>query len=423
VGSWANLKVGGQEVFHWKSEVDPTFLFLFTRDDVTYTPLEDPDDDPYANPTLLLRASAKVLIDRLDALGISAQDLAGCLEHAIDEETESLAGTSFASLGVREVGGTIDDLRDLTYEKWVERVRVALLTYVPFERDYGDYTKLAPLMNLWEDFDPRWLLRALLEACDPDDEVLLDLTDLELGGYLAAYDFDPQTAATVMFSLALLHGTPAVVITEGTNDAEFLKTAIEIRRPHLANFVRFYDFGVVAGGASVALNTVKSFAAAGVNNRVIVLLDNDTAAREALRGLRNVNLPGHYAIAHYPASDLAANYPSTGPTGSHTGDVNGLAGSIELYLGKDVLADPATGNLRPVVWGPRIAALDAYQGEVAGKGAIHDAFRAKAAAARQNPAVVAAQDWSGLDAVLDALMGQLRTCGVPDPADRGGRLP
>jgi hypothetical protein len=343
VGSWANLKVGNQDVFHWKSEVDPTFLFLFTRDDVTYTPLDDPDDDPYANPTLVLRATATVLAERLDALGISAGDLAGCLEHAVHEEIESLHELGSALGDPEEIGRAVQDLRDLTYEKWVKRVRAALPTYVPFEPAYRDYTKLAPLMDLWDDFDPRWLLRGLLEACQPDDEILLDLTDLDLGGYLAAYDFDPQTAATVMFSVALLNGTPAVVITEGTSDAEFLQAAIEIRRPHLASFVRFYEFSVVAGGASAALNTIKSFAAAGVNNRVIVLLDNDTAAREALRGLRHVALPSHYAVAHYPAIGLASNYPSVGPTGRHTGDVNGLAGSIELYLGVDVLTDSATG--------------------------------------------------------------------------------
>jgi hypothetical protein len=43
-------------------------------------------------------------------------------------------------------------------------------------------------------------------------------------------------------------------------------------------------------------------------------------------------------------------------------------------------------------------------------------------AARQNAEVVAAQDWSGLDAVIEALMEQLRTCGVPDPAHRGGLI-
>jgi hypothetical protein len=416
----ANLRVGGQDVFHWKSEVDPTLLFLFTREDVTYTPLEDPDDDPCANPTLVLTATAKVLADRLDALGIAAADLDDCLRHAIQEEIEHLETMGSESWGAENVEAIVTELRGMTFGKWVGRVRTALPTHEPFEHAWGDYSRLKPLMDLWEDFDPRWLLRALLEACDPDEEVLLDLTDLELGGYLEAYDFDPQTAATVMFSIALLNGTPAVVITEGTNDAEFLQAAIEIRRPHLASFIRFYNFGSVPGGASVALSTVRSLAAAGVNNRVIVLLDNDTAASEARRSLRRVQLPSHYAVDHYPDIDLATNYPSTGPTGSHTGDVNGLAGSIELYLGADVLTDPATGNLRPVVWGTHIPALNAYQGEVADKGAVHDAFRAKVIAARQNPALVATHDWSGLDAILDKLMDLLRTCGVPDPAQREG---
>lgn len=418
MGSWATLNVGGHDVFHWKSEVDPTFLFLFTRSDVSYIPLEDPDSDPYANPTLVLKSTVKVLTDRLDALGVSAGDLDGCLQYSIDQQIKLLETMASDAWGGQKTDAAIQDLRNLTFEAWAKRVRAALATHVPFGGGWRDYTNLAPLLELWEDFDPRWLLRAVLEVCDPNAEVVLDLTDLELGGYLEAYDFDPQTAANVMFSSALLNGTPAVVITEGTNDAEFLQAAIEIRRPHLARFIKFYDFGIVPGGASAALNTVKSFAAAGVNNRVIVLLDSDTAAREALRSIRNVQLPSHYIIANYPNIDLAANYPSTGPTGLHIGNVNGLACSIELYLGADVLTDPATRTLRPVVWGTHIRALNAYQGEVAGKAAIHQAFRAKVAAARRDPTVVAAQDWSGLDAVLDALMDLLRTCGVPDPAQR-----
>jgi hypothetical protein len=418
VGSWASLQVGSHEAFHWKSEVDPTFLFLFTTDDVTYTPLEDPDDDVYANPTLILRASVKVLADRLDALGIAAEDLDACLQHAIEEKIEELETLGDEPWGAAKLHAVVDELLEMTFGEWVERVKAAVLTRQPSESGWLDYRKLTPLMELWENFDPRWLLRAVLEAFDPAEVVLLDLTDLELGGYLQAYDFDPQIAATVMFSSALLNGTPAVVITEGTTDAEFLQAAIEIRRPHLVNFVRFYDFGLVPGGAGVALSTVKSLAAAGVNNRVIVLLDNDTAAREALRALRNVQLPSHFVVDHYPPIDLASHYPSVGPTGPHTGDVNGLAGSIELYLGADVLTDPATGALRPVVWGTRIPALSAYQGEVADKGAVQNAFRAKVSAARQDPSLVGTQDWSGLDAILDKLMARLRTCGVRDPAQR-----
>jgi 5S rRNA maturation endonuclease (ribonuclease M5) len=420
VGSWASLQILGKEVFHWKSEVDPTFLFLFTREDVTYTPLVPEADDPYANPLLVLRSTVRVLADRLDALGIAATDLDSCLQHSIEEQLELIEQMADPPWGLERDEVAIAELQHMTFERWVERVRVALPNHNPFSRtpSRGDYTDLEPLMSLWEDFDPRWLLRAFLEACEPDEEVVLDLTDLALGGYLEEYDFDPQVAATVMFSAALLNGVPAVVITEGTNDAEFLRAAIEVRRPHLAQFVRFYDFGSVPGGASFALSTVKSLAAAGVSNRVIVLLDNDTAAREARRSMKHVQLPGHYAIDHYPPLELATSYPSVGPTGAHVGDVNGHACSIEMYAGRDALTDSATGELRPVVWSTHIRAVGAYQGEVADKAAIHDAFRAKVVSALEDPAVIDDQDWDGMDAILDKLMELLRSLGVPDPAQR-----
>lgn len=218
-----------------------------------------------------------------------------------------------------------------------------------------------------------------------------------------------------MFSYAVANGSPAVVVTEGINDVEFLKAAIEIRKPHLARFVRFFDFDFgPQGGAGTAINTVKAFAAAGINNRVIVLLDNDTAAREARRGLRGT-VPGHYLIAHYPHLDVAESYPTDGPTGRQPTDVNGLAGSIELYLGRDVLTLPDTGELTPLRWGAHIRALGAYQGEVTDKRRIHEAFRAKVVAARAAPSLVARQDWSGLDAIIDSLLEHLRSCGVTNP--------
>lgn len=421
MGSWASLKLEGQDAFYWKSEVDPTFLFLFTSEDVIHAPPDDPDD-PYASPTLVLKSTARVLADRLDALGISADHLEGCLQYAIGEQLEFLEGMAAEPWGRDgdEYETEAADLRSMTMDVWLDRIRTALTTPVPFPEGWRDNARVKSLVEMWESFDPRWLLRAVLEACAPDSDVLLDLTDLELSGYLEAHKFAPQTAATAMFSSAIANGTPAVVLTEGSTDVEFLRTAVELRRPHLAKFIRFFDFGNAAGGAPAAVTTVKAFAAAGISNRVIVILDNDTAAREALRALRNIDLPSHYVVSHYPDIEIATEYPSTGPTGKHRSDVNGLAGSIEMYLGRDVLTDPATSDLRPVQWGAYNRTLQAYQGEVTGKEEIHDAFRAKVLAARDDPSQLKSQDWSGLDTVLDGLMALLRTCGVPDPAEREG---
>jgi hypothetical protein len=422
VGSWSSLKIAGVDVFHWKSEVDPTFLFLFTSNDIIDRSADGPFYDPFPPPTFVLQSTVRVLAERLDALGIAADHLEDCLQHAIGEELPFLDRIAVEPWNETwfEDEAEAADLRSMTMDVWLQRIRITLATPATFPHSWRDNTRVKDLVDMWELFDPRWLLRALLEACDPNSDVLLDLTELEFDGYLDKRTFEPQRAATAMFRSAIASGTPAVVLTEGTTDVEFLRTAVELRRPHLAGFIRFFDFGNTAGGAPAAITTIKAFAAAGISNRVIVMLDNDTAAHEAVRGLRNQDLPSHYVISHYADLDVGADYPTTGPTGEHRSNINGLAGSIELYLGRDVLTDPATKDFRPVQWGAYNRTLSAYQGEITGKGAIHESFRAKALAAREDASLLESQDWSGLDTVLDSLMELLRTCGVPDPAMREG---
>jgi hypothetical protein len=62
VGSYASLRVGGKGVAQWKSEVDPTFLFVFTTDDLEVIPVGHPDNT-FAEPVIYLRATAGVLAD------------------------------------------------------------------------------------------------------------------------------------------------------------------------------------------------------------------------------------------------------------------------------------------------------------------------------------------------------------------------
>ena len=57
-----------------------------------------------------------------------------------------------------------------------------------------------------------------------------------------------------------------------------------------------------------------------------------------MRALKGVKLPDHYSVLHYPDIEIARSYPTLGPTGLSEMNVNGLAGSIEMYLGADVLS-------------------------------------------------------------------------------------
>jgi len=261
-------------------------------------------------------------------------------------------------------------------------------------------------MSLIKDADRRIALRAALLA-RPDDEVRLDITYLVAMGALETTDALCSSGLKAMRAAASAHA-PIVVLTEGKSDIEFLEPALRLLYPHLVDLIRFMDFGQrPSGGAGALVNTLKSFAAAGIANRVVALFDNDTAAADALRPLDRSRLPANVRVCQYPPLDLAVDYPTLGPPPAHTqvanADINGLAGSIELYLGRDVLIGPA-GKLRPVHWNTYIQSMQQYQGEIVDKNAIHDAYRAKVRAADADRSEVAQQDWSGVRAILDLVL-------------------
>ena len=410
MSSYAGLYVHGAEVFTWRNEIDPTFLFLYTTSDVRRVPM-DPDEiwDDDVTDRILLTSSASVLADRLDALGIGQAAVEKAFEQCVSEQLEISKDISLSrTVASAELLTEIQFLENLDFPRWVDALAPALKSAdKEMTRGRGDPTSLAFLLNIWEYADPRLLLRAVLLSCDPEEEITLDVTDLIGGGWMED-DFDPQSAAIDHFSFALANGNPAVVITEGSTDARILQSAIRIRYRHLESFIKFFDFTTDAeGSAAAGVRTLKSFAAAGISNRVILLLDNDTAAKAALRGLRGVKLPDHYSVLQYPDIEIGRAYPTLGPNGLSDMDVNGFAGSIELYLGEDILRN-ADGSLTPVHWRAYIEGVKAYQGEVMDKGTLQKRFEDKVRRARADGESLSSQDWSGLDAIIEELLKTLR---------------
>ncbi len=250
--------------------------------------------------------------------------------------------------------------------------------------------------------DMRFLFRAVVEAC-PHAIWHMDISELVNGGY---YEITDNVAADARRQLVSDYpvNTKVVVLTEGKTDQRILEASLTLLYPHLSDYFSFMDFdGVSApGGAGQLVNTVKAFAGAGITNRVVALFDNDTAARAALRGLDNVVLPSSVKVLQYPSITLASNYPTIGPSGLVMMDVNGLAGSLEMYLGEDVLRRDE-GTLMPVHWHGFDAGIRAYQGEIQNKGVLLETFMAKLNAASANPELIPAQDWIGIRAILDML--------------------
>jgi hypothetical protein len=254
----------------------------------------------------------------------------------------------------------------------------------------------------WSDI--RFFLRAFLETCPNDTLVEEDISDLVHSGYC-----EPDETVCANALLDLTSGYPAneriIVLTEGSVDKGLLEGSLGLLYPHLREYYTFMDLSIAnaEGGAGFLVSTIKAFAGSGISNRVVALFDNDTAAREAVRGLAKTVMPPNIKVMQYPAIEIASQYPTLGPSGISEVDINGLACSIELYLGRDVLTRDS--KLTPVQWRGLMSGTGDYQGEIVDKKRIHDAFAKKLSACREDAALVSKTEWSAMRAILEAMFG------------------
>ncbi|GIM89836.1 hypothetical protein [Paractinoplanes toevensis] len=353
-------------------------------------------------------ADAREVAERLDLLGFDLNSSLRAWEGGIAAHADYLAenGRDSESVAIGSMGGP----------QWLSNLS-QIADHAPVS-PFSSNPYRKPLPG-----SPEWLIRLAQFAFDPLLETRLVVAafprakvavDVTTAYWAWVGDDDGPHAAAKLNELRRAGSlfSPVVVLTEGRTDAEFLTAGLSILYPHLVDLVKFLDFEQKNdGGAGALVRLVKSFAAAGIANRTVAIFDNDSAATDALRPLDLRRLPSTIRILRYPDLPLASSYPTIGPPslanpegGTVLANVNGLAGSIEMYLGSDVLLD-CEGVLSPVRWGSLIPAIGSYQGEIANKADVHRRFREKVAAAKENPSIIATQDWSGVREILQTIMG------------------
>ncbi|MCK9795215.1 HEPN/Toprim-associated domain-containing protein [Isoptericola sp. 4D.3] len=224
--------------------------------------------------------------------------------------------------------------------------------------------------------DPRFKLALGLTRTRRSTTVTLDLTDLLLGGWLEENEIPHRTARTRVANDVTANGR-VIVITEGRTDAEFLTRALALARPELTDAFSFLDFeGTSApGGTDRVVSLTRGMAAAKVMNRVVAVLDNDTAGKAAFEQLKRSNLAVTITATRLPDVELGSSYPTLGPNGMSHVNINGRAITIEMMFGQTVLQDSANLTLSPVRWTGYNSAVGEYQGEVEAKKLIQARIR------------------------------------------------
>lgn len=252
-----------------------------------------------------------------------------------------------------------------------------------------------------------WLfVRLAIEIVPPDAPVEYDLTDIAQGGWVDE-NSDLITEAEGLLHADLQLAEKVIVLTEGETDRRVLNHSLKLLYPHLWDYFHFFEFtpkkgGRIGGGIGELANLVRALASANVRHRILALFDNDTAAKSSLCTINKEDLPSNIAVYTYPDIPTARSYPTLGPSGMVQMDVNGKAGSLELYLGIDVLLDPDR-NLYPVQWGGHYPKLNAYQGKVSNKNQILKNFERKLRQCEMHPEKIAAYDWDGIQAILNVM--------------------
>jgi hypothetical protein len=360
------------------------------------------------------RASGRAIAHRLDLMGVDAATVLNELSRSLSDKDSIMNDPEY-------LASFPEDLRTF-YKKeeaykasldgnaWVKKLAVSdPASASPGHRNPGSREWLLDQLYGWDD---RFALRAILLAF-PDEEVVLNATDLLEDGHTTRAEVIrlPSDSIGAISGMAGMHA-PVVVLTEGSTDAEFLQDGLAVLYPYLTDLIRFLDYQAdrrPEGGVSALMRTVRAFAAAGIVNRVVAVFDNDAAAADVLRTIGSLKLPDQIQIIRYPDLELAKSYPTLGPPtadlpeGSISfANINGLAASIELYLGADVLTS-SKNELHPVQWKSFLPGIGRYQGEVTNKELIHKAFRAKHKSISRDPSLLETQDWEGLRLILDAI--------------------
>ncbi len=423
MGSYAELKLGPFCLSYDKSDVDPLIMALFQESDKHVykgTPKQlkskyniDVDEDVYEEDYKLTimyySACVSAIKDRLDLMGFTCKFAENDFYNGLKEQI-----VQYEEWGLTSFKRDLRILRNLNLETWISNLKIiAQKNLSPIGANNPATKKYNPLLRYmlsssdtkygFPGYEFRNFLRLLVDVFSGSDLLVYDLTDLLAGSYIQESD-NLVEYADGLISEDFLFSKKIIVLTEGDTDKWILQRSLKLLYPHLFDYFHFLDFNgaKVEGGAGALANIVKAFAGAGIINRIIALFDNDTAAESAIQTLRTIKLPKDIVIKQYPDISLANSYPTQGPTGRTSMNINGLACSIELYLGTDILSD-IDGNFTPIQWKGYDSKLHKYYGEIVNKVDLQSNFKRKLMECEINTKIINSYDWDGIRLILNEL--------------------
>lgn len=397
MGSIISLSLGTLELDWGKNSFFRNHSALFKPGDVAHAHYYYADGVIEDKPAFV--RTLRSVVRRLDLLGYTLQDCERLYEQAVATTPEYYPAPV------------------LTFQQFAEVMRNAAVGAVKIPEEDGGYdlgelarelladpeftkteNRLASLTRddgtFFENLDAYVPLRLLAE--NPHNmakEVVWRFADVLENGWVAEGD--------------LYEGVPqsdrCLVVTEGSSDGAILREALSIVAPDVTDFFEFVDMSdnYPFTGTGNLFRFCQGLARIKIQNRILIVLDNDTAGRVAFRKISALDLPPRMRVAVLPVLEECRNVRTLGPSGAQYEDINGRAVSIEWFLDMSIRDHP-----EPTVrWTAYNDELDAYQGELVDKGAYARSFLATVRRGANQDSSKLAQLWDHLIATCTSVGG------------------
>lgn len=357
MGSYISLGVGELELDWGKNYGFRNYSKLFLPTDKKNIPYYYADD--YVILKIGYSTSLRRVKSRLELLGYSLQKLDTHFQEHNDNYPSYLDKPEisfetiveiFSKINIQEYKNKKED-GDYDLGEYVIENIFLNETFKDFktcidvhDKDIGAY---------FENLDPLFILRLLIE--NPNN--------LEMNLEWRTQDvIDGGWANEEEIFIGVEEVDKFIIVTEGSSDTFIIKKSLELLKPDILDFFSFIDMeeNYPFTGTGNLYRFCQGLASIRIQNKILVLFDNDLEGIDKFIKTNNLNLPNQMKIMKLPELEEFCSFLTIGPTGETNENINGKAVAIECFL------DLTESNPK-IRWTNYNKDFDAYQGSLENK--------------------------------------------------------
>lgn len=367
MGSMITLGIGKMELDWGKNNMFHNHSCLFQKEDIKMVPYYYSDDDIEYRKGL--SKNIKSVMRRLDLLGYSLHDI----EEIFNEDLKRISELDNISIPI-----SFND-----YYNTIKNIDINSINMTSEEYDYnydlGEYAQKCVISEInklctlseyeyyyirefLQNLHPYITLRILSENKKNHNlNVIWRYADVVENGWVLEEDIIPK----------LNTQEKILIVTEGSSDTDIIKKCIELLYSDVADFFDFIDMekNYPFTGTGNLKNFVKGLSKINILNKILVILDNDTAGKSVYNDIKKIDLPNNLKVITLPKYKDFDNFKCKGPQGNSIENINGKAVSIECFLDHSSIDDEIY-----VRWTGFNDKLMQYQGNIEPKNLLIKSF-------------------------------------------------